>query len=263
MFSFSARFCTGNELQNIGGHRMNVPSISYFHAFASRRIDEALKQCAEDTPPLCLLQATILTTFQLLIEGVRGKAWRTLGNCIRLAYELKLHCIDIYPDDAQDQSDITAWCLKEERRRAWWALWEFDVFASTIRRLPTAIDWTQNNTWLPVDDEAWYNGTYRRSCILIVDPAFRWKTLQQTGNTSAKAWFIVTNSLARNALLFSYPQSFSTQFSQQEDRSKSAARKRPVSEPSKDSQMELEILENALRCVSIALPPRLSYPSTL
>jgi len=259
MFSFSARFCTGNELQNIGGHRMNVPSISYFHTFASRRIDEALKQCVEDIPPLCLLQAMILTTFQLLIEGVRGKAWRTLGNCIRLAYELKLHCIDVYPDDAQDQSDIKAWCLKEERRRAWWTLWEFDVFASTIRRLPTAIDWTQNNTWLPVDDEAWYNGTYRRSCILIVDPAFRWKTLQRTGNTSAKAWFIVTNSLARNALLFSYPQFFSTQFSQQEDRSKSAARKRPVSELSKDSQMELEILENALRCVSIALPPRLSY----
>lgn len=259
MFSFSARFCTGNEQQNIGGHRMNVPSISYFHTFASRRIDEALKQCVEDTPPLCLLQAMILTTFQLLIEGVRGKAWRTLGNCIRLAYELELHCIDIHPDDAQDQSDITAWCLKEERRRAWWTLWEFDVFASTIRRLPTAIDWTQNNTWLPVDDEAWYNGTYQRSCILIVDPAFRWKTLQQTGNTSAKAWFIVINSLARNALLFSYPQSFSTQFNQQEDRSKSAARKRPVSELSKDSQMELDILENALRCVSIALPPRLSY----
>lgn len=259
MFSFSARFCTGNELQNIGGHRMDVPSISYFHAFASRRIDEALKQCVEDTPPLCLLQAMILTTFQLLIEGVRGKAWRTLGNCIRLAYELELHCIDMHPDEAQDQSDIAAWCLKEERRRAWWTLWEFDVFASTIRRLPTAIDWTQNNTWLPVGDEAWYNGTYRRSCILIVDPAFRWKTLQQTGNASAKAWFIVTNSLMRNALLFSYPQSFSTQFSQQEDQSKSAARKRPVSELSKDSRMELDILENALRCVSIALPPRLSY----
>ncbi|OCL03304.1 hypothetical protein AOQ84DRAFT_154229 [Glonium stellatum] len=259
MFSFSARFCTGTELQNMGGLGMNVPSTSYFHSLASRFIDEALEQCVEDTPPLCLLQAMILTTFQLLIEGVRGKAWRTLGGCIRMAYELELHCIDMHPNEAEDQSDITTWCLKEERRRAWWTLWEFDVFASTIRRLPTAIDWTQNSTWLPVDDEAWYGGKYRRSCVLIVDPAFRWKTLQQSGNTSAKAWFIVTNSLARNALLFSYPQSFSTQSSQQGISSKSATRKRPIPELPKESQMELDILENALRCVSMALPPRLAY----
>lgn len=87
MFSFSAQFCNAQDLQSMSGHQMDVPS-SFFHTRASRLIEQALEDCLENTPLLCLLQALILVNFRYLIEGVLGKAWRTLGTCICIAYEL-------------------------------------------------------------------------------------------------------------------------------------------------------------------------------
>ncbi|RHZ58695.1 hypothetical protein CDV55_105016 [Aspergillus turcosus] len=259
MFSFSAQFCNAQDLQSISGLQMDVPSSSFFHTLAARLIEQALEDCLENTPPLCLLQALILVNFRYLIEGVLGKAWRTLGTCIRIAYELQLHRIDAGCSDTQGQLNQESWSLDEERRRAWWVLWEFDVFASGIRRLPTAIDWTQNNTWLPVDDQNWYSGTYQRSCLLLVDPTLRWKALQRSGNTSARAWFIVINSILHNAQLHSYHQYFSTNMREQEESSSGKTRERRMIELPQANQAELDILENALHCLYLALPPRLAW----
>ncbi|CZR67987.1 uncharacterized protein PAC_17886 [Phialocephala subalpina] len=228
MFSLSARY---TALAGPGSSSQNewLPR-------AQRLVDEALRECSDDVPPLCLLQAMILTTFQELISGVRGRAWRSVGTLVRVAYELQLHLIDKNPH----RSQATA-TLDEEKRRAWWVIWEFDVFACAIRRLPTAIDWTQNETWLPIDDEIWFSNACVRSCTLDPDPAVAWKTLQASGNKSPKAWFIVVNALMWKAHLLSYPQSYAT------------------GEPPENVRSRLEVLANSLFCFSNALPAEGAY----
>jgi len=138
--------------------------------------------------------------------------------------------------------------MLEERRRAWWAIWECDVYASTIRRLPTAIDWNQNLVFLPVDDESWFSSTYRPSCYLAQEPTLRWKALEDVRNTSPKAWFIVLNSLMRNAQAMS--------------QSLPSASTRPPSRHGRQQQQgtdytlqaDMDIMSNALYCTTMALP---------
>lgn len=139
MFSF-AMYHSNKTGQGERGISRTSASSTYYFDLACRLVAQGLEDCGDDSPPLCLLQALIITTLQKLIDGVRGKAWRSLGECVRIAYELQLHLVDL--DDEQDDDEIpdvpshSDWIAKEERRRAWYAIWEFDVFASTIRRLP-------------------------------------------------------------------------------------------------------------------------------
>jgi hypothetical protein len=51
----------------------------HFKSLASKFIQEALEECGDETPTLCLLQALIISTHQDLARGVQGKAWRSLG----------------------------------------------------------------------------------------------------------------------------------------------------------------------------------------
>lgn len=103
-------------------------------------LDLAMSAIGDSKPPLCVLQALILATHWLLIQGVHGRAWRYLGLCIRLAYELRLHSLDAGRASDYFQSLGAQWCEDEEKRRAWWAIRELDIFASAHRRLP----------WLPL-----------------------------------------------------------------------------------------------------------------
>jgi hypothetical protein len=119
------------------------------------------------------------------------------------------------------------------------------VFASTIRRLPTAIDASLNLTMLPAPDECWFNDKYQESCFLVEDSSLRWKHLAQSGNRSAKAWFIVVNSLMRNTQRIVYPAG-------------------PVmqslngsSQPNQNE--ELDIMANTLYCTITSLPADLVY----
>jgi hypothetical protein len=261
MFSFSARF----RDRGSAGPLVDLPSPEYFHNTAVRLINDALEACSEETPPLCVLQAMILTTFQQLITGVRGKAWRSLGNCIRIAYELQLHLIDSKRNDDTDsisEQNVEKWVFEEEQRRTWWVLWEFDVFASTIRRLPTAIDWQQNETWLPVDDKCWFGDVFTLSCCLATDPQQRWKLLEKTGNKGGKAWFIVINSLMRNAQSVSALQSMSSSNSSRARTPSAMVTKDdaiPISKSAKDAETEMSAISDALRCATMALPEHLAH----
>ena len=261
MFSFamyhrSDLSCSDSHLSTI-----RPASTTYWFDVACRLIPEGLNECLDETPPICLLQAMIIVTFQKLISGVRSKAWRSLGECVRVAYELQLHLVDL-EDDRDDAEDSNAecrhdWIAAEERRRAWWALWEFDVFASTIKRLPTALDWTLNKTYLPICDEKWYNNEKVASCHLASDPAQRWKEVEKCGNQSAKAWFIVINSYMRDAqLLSSFPGS-----------SAISGRRSGATTPGHTSTYREEavtrnardMLTNSLWCTLTAMPAELGY----
>ncbi|KAI1046224.1 hypothetical protein LB505_009848 [Fusarium chuoi] len=81
-----------------------------------------------------------------------------------------------------------------------------DVFASTIRRTPTAISWSQMEVLLPAPDANWYQDNPAGSCFLEQEPGQRWKALQESGNVSPKAWFIVINSLMKDAQVISCPR---------------------------------------------------------
>lgn len=245
MFSFSIRFVQQDNLQ--------FTSLQ-LHNLAEQLVADCLAECDEDAPPICVLQAMTLTIFQRLANGVRGRSWRALGDCIRIAFELRLHQID--QDDAEGAKSATAtsnameWVSREERRRLWWAIWELDVFASTIKCLPTGISWRSNHTCLPVHDTLWYLSSPAPSCWLADDPSIRWKLLEQSGNRSASAWFIIANSYMRNAQMLSahidpgslknakYPESPGTL---------------------RTLASERMIIENSVSCLTIALPAELAF----
>ncbi|EXJ82887.1 hypothetical protein A1O3_06703 [Capronia epimyces CBS 606.96] len=259
ILSFSARYRfdpSGNSARPEDGEPLDdslglsLPP-QYFEALSQQYVDEALKEHSHDAPPLCVLQALVLLTFQELIKGARGSAWRRLGVCVRVAYELDLHHVD--RGNTPEQTDPQIWTEIEERRRTWWFIWEMDVFASTIRRCPAAIDWRDNETRFPVCDEDWFARTFQPSCFLETKPLDRLRVLQQCGTQSPKAWFIVLNSFMLEGHMFS-------KFRSPRPGGGKYGPSRPAPRDSaKDNTESLAILANALRCFGMALPKRLRH----
>ncbi|KAF5253679.1 hypothetical protein FANTH_1370 [Fusarium anthophilum] len=235
-----------------------------FLNLSSQQIDKALNECIDDPPPLCVLQALIVTTHCQLTQGVRGRAWRALGTCVRLAYELNLHLLDSRYAVEQYDHNTHRWCEDEERRRAWWAIWEMDVFASTIRRTPTAISWSQMEVLLPAPDSNWYQETPIGSCFLEQEPGQRWRALQESGNVSPKAWFIVINSLMKDAQVISCPRGVPSvtrpgQNWQQPPKGEGRQSISYQAENSEESRQKLETLANSVYCLVRVLPENLRY----
>ncbi|OAP62333.1 hypothetical protein AYL99_04536 [Fonsecaea erecta] len=188
---------------DVDGHSKAL-SRSHFGDLANDYIDKVLEECGDDQPPLCLLQAKILVTHWMIVKGVRGRAWRSLGLCIRIAFELGLDSVDSDVVPNSSPIDLNRWCEDEERRRAFWALYEIDTFATVIKQVPNVTNWTPNKVLLPADDDRWFQGKYQQSSFLHHDFIERPKSLQQTGTKSARAWFLVlisflaeANSMAR------------------------------------------------------------------
>ncbi|KAF3764084.1 hypothetical protein M406DRAFT_259842 [Cryphonectria parasitica EP155] len=228
----------------------------FFVNMALQLIDQALSDCGDEPPDLCVLQALILATHCQLTQGVLGRAWRSLGLCVRLAYELNLHLLDSTSTFSQSPENTELWSEDEEKRRAWWAIWEMDVFASSIRRTPTAIDWMQMEVLLPVPDIYWHSNSPTRSCFFEQDPTRRWKTLHESGNQSPKAWFIVINSFMKDGQSISCPRgvpSINNPHSRRE-----SARGYHCDDVEK-SQQKLETLANAVHCFIRVLPDHLRY----
>jgi hypothetical protein len=255
MFAFSSRFKSSSgqayDPQNQDVDAQALYSPDHFQSLAQKYVDEELLEYSEKPPSLGLLQALILLTFQQLTTGVRGAAWRRLGLCIRTAYELQLHHLDL--DDYTEMDDVGLWCAVEERRRAWWAVWEMDVFASTIKRCPSGIDRCDNETRLPAPDEHWHNGRVFRSCFLEPKPIDRVSALRQSGNESEKAWFLVLNS-------FMYDGHVTSKYrSANPGNGRYGPSKGSLKSAVKDVSENLLILANALKCFSMALPKALRY----
>ena len=234
MFSFSVRYTpapTGFTAQ-------------IFHDMAFRVANEALDDYGDSQPCVHLSQSAVLISFFELADGVRGKAWRTLGATVRCAIEMKLNAVDANP--VWPPESVEAWILQEERRRLFWSLWEFDVFAGTIRRAPNSIDWKTCRTMLPVSDADWFGGTPQRSCFLHPDPLRRLKELKASGNEGGRAWFIVINSFMREAHLFTeqlYVPDGKTS--------------------NQEIPPQLEILENAAACFKMTLPQDLQCSESM
>ena len=229
---------------------------AYFIDLAFKYINEALAECGDEMPPLCVIQALIIATHCRLSQGVRGKAWRSLGLCVSLIYETNLHLLD--SGKVIKTEDPHRWQEDEEKRRAFWAIWEMDVFASTIRRTPTTLNWNQMEILLPVDNAHWFTGHPTSSCFMEADINKRWKALQDSGNQSSKAWFLVINSLMKNAQIACDPQGVfaigDQGYHQQMPNSQVS-----LLESAIEARRKSETLANAVRCFTLALPSHLQY----
>ncbi|OJJ66453.1 hypothetical protein ASPBRDRAFT_49083 [Aspergillus brasiliensis CBS 101740] len=229
---------------------------SYFVDLAFTYINKSLMECDDEVPPLCVIQALIIATHCQLTHGVRGKAWRSLGLCVSLIYEANLHLLD--SGAGVKTEDVHQWQEDEEKRRAFWAVWEMDVFASTIRRTPTAINWTQIEVLLPVDNAHWFSGDPTSSCFMEYDPSQRWKALQDCGNQSPKAWYLIISSFMKEAQTVHDPQGVPKTVNR-DYHHLSSNRRVSASEPTMEARLKLETLANAVRCFSLALPSHLHF----
>lgn len=257
MLSFSARFQSSPEQRAFEQQEDDfevtqapLQPPQFYEELCAQYVDEAMRECSNGPPPLCLFQALVLLTFQQMIKGVCTSSWRRLGLCIRVAYEMDLHHVD--RDNFPEQQDLTLWCEIEERRRVWWAVWELDVFASMIKRCPSGIDWTENETRFPVSDEHWFNREFHPSCFLEAKPLDRLKALQRCGNESIKAWFIVLNSYMREGHVIS-------KFRSPRPGRGNGSPYVCTKDTAKDTTDRLATLSNTLRCFSMALPKHLRY----
>lgn len=269
MLAFGLKGLDNDALENILQESIlrdsiEVPSI-HFRALGIKHMEQAITDLDDEPLSLPLLQALILNTHCLLVQGVRGKAWRYLGTCIRTAYELNLHLIDSGKRSHEPIVNAEKWCIEEEWRRAWWAIWEMDVFASVIRRCPAGIDWTQNETFLPAEDERWYRGEPQQSCFLDINVTTRWKALAATKNQSPRAWFILLNSLMKDAQNISSPTSIDKPLLSDASLSQEAGdgvtdyHQRLPLQKNTAATKRLSTISNALYCVVMALPEELKY----
>ncbi|QKX64662.1 uncharacterized protein TRUGW13939_11838 [Talaromyces rugulosus] len=231
-----------------------------FYEIASDATHKQLRSCGDRPPQLFLLQALVLTTYNELVTGVRGVAWRSLGLVIRIAYEMGLHLVDMPSRSMRkdDPESVEVWISKEERRRLWWTIWELEVFATTIRRCPIGMDQSQHATLLPVEDTFWFDGKKSPSCFLDADPTLRWKNLQRSGNEHSRTWFIVINSFMYDAHSLANPSvphdvTFGRGQPSDDQRHSHSA----------DIGPQLVVLENCVSCYSMALPKQLHYPPDL
>ncbi|KAJ4191144.1 hypothetical protein NW759_016692 [Fusarium solani] len=100
-------------------------------------------------------------------------------------------------DDCLDASQTASaeWTDLEERRRAFWIVWELETFGSTVARRPSAINRNRMAVRLPVSDEAWFAERPVDSPILDPRPGEAWKVLFDSPNQDERAWFLLANFL--------------------------------------------------------------------
>ncbi|KIY03001.1 uncharacterized protein Z520_01467 [Fonsecaea multimorphosa CBS 102226] len=160
------------------------------HEFALRARDCYAQARLIRTPTLTYIQGCILLAYYFYTSGPTHQGWILIGVCVRLAYDLGLSEID---DDDPNPLTPMSWVEREECRRAWWAVWELDTFASTVSRHPYSIDRKRMAVALPVSDEAWFAEIEVPSAQLNMLPGQSWRSLQGCSNQDERAWFLVAN----------------------------------------------------------------------
>jgi hypothetical protein len=149
-------------------------------------------------PNLQLLQGFILLGWCYQISGGAAQSCLLSGICCHLAYELGLNNIDrdIMDADASSQwTSVEEWSSREGLRRLWWLIWELDMFSTTVLRRPHTIEKTSMNVLLPVSDVNFFSNTPVVSVPIIQDYMQTWKSLSDSPNQDARAWFLVASFL--------------------------------------------------------------------
>jgi Fungal specific transcription factor domain len=162
---------------------------------ATELYQDAIKSDRVTCPNLSLLQGLLLLGWFHQVCGSSDRCWVLIGVCCRLAYDLGLNNTDqdiLESKTSAQWSSTEEWSKREERRRAWWFLWELDMFSSTVLHLPHTIEKTQIDVLLPVSDIIWFTDSPVASVPIMTDPIYVWKSLKDSPNQNEKAWFIVS-----------------------------------------------------------------------
>ncbi|TQW01408.1 fungal specific transcription factor domain-containing protein [Cordyceps javanica] len=186
MFALAARFSPNPYFQ---GKASSARGES-FARNATQCYDKLRVELGESN--LLYLQGCILLANYLYTSGPYYRAWILTGVCARLAYDLDLCNMDGCQDVSQDQLE---WTQLEERRRAFWLVWELDTFGSTLSKRPTAINNLRMAVRLPVSDEMWFAEKPVQSVVLHSKAAQAWKGLLDCPNQDERAWFLTANYL--------------------------------------------------------------------
>lgn len=186
IFALAARHSTHQCFQNI-----QASDRGEQFATKATRCYTALRT-VEYGPTLQYLQACILLCCYLHASGPGHPAWILTGVCVRFAYDLDLCDVD---EREEPGTDPAQWTDLEERRRAFWLVWELDAFGSTISRRPSAINRNRMAVRLPVSDAAWFAETPIESPVLHPRPSEAWKILFDSPNQDERAWFLLANYL--------------------------------------------------------------------
>ncbi|KAK7897436.1 hypothetical protein LTR67_005325 [Exophiala xenobiotica] len=152
------------------------------------------------TPTLSYLQGCILLAFYHHTNSPSSFGWMLSGVCMRLAYDLGINYVDEdlierATIDRPQWSSAEDWVEREEKRRAFWSVWELDAFPSTMSRRPYAIDVNKIKALLPASDDHWFAAEPIPSAFVGSTPATAWKSLRGSPNQTERAWFLVANSL--------------------------------------------------------------------
>ncbi|KAK1674052.1 fungal-specific transcription factor domain-containing protein [Colletotrichum godetiae] len=185
MFALAARHSNHEYLKGL-------PSPNRGQSFAERAIEYYAKLRSSDgETTLEYLQGCILLAFYLYTSGPSHQAWILTGVCVRLAYDLDLCCVDEEDDDMEMAA--AEWSADEERRRAFWLVWEIDTFASILSMRPRGLNSQRIVVRLPVSDEAWFSNRPCESPVVPLDPTQAWKVLLDSPNKEERAWFLLAN----------------------------------------------------------------------
>ena len=198
IFALSARFSVVQELPS----QDPIHRGDRFAEQASRLYELSSTQLEDSPPSLPHLQATILLTFFAMQTSPSRQAWLRSSSCVRLAFEMELHICDA--DIMSGETDIKSlspneFSLREERRRAWWIMWDMDTFLSFMALRPSATGNPKIQALLPFPDHVWASGNIEPSPYLEFDQLIPWRKLSEQPNQSAWAWFLPVTLLSREA----------------------------------------------------------------
>jgi hypothetical protein len=171
-----------------------------FAAKARTLYDAAFSHDGHWQPSLALLQGCILLSFHEQTSRPSTSSWFLIGSSVRLALVLGLNNTDAEQDEPQvAQKTPDEWVITEEKRRAWWAVWELDVFSSTILRRPYCVDKEHMAVLLPIPDTEWFADTSVPSTMINTNTARIWETLHDHLHLGARAWFLISTFLMARA----------------------------------------------------------------
>ncbi|RHZ69813.1 hypothetical protein CDV55_107029 [Aspergillus turcosus] len=227
MFALSARFSDSSDLW--AGDPKDRGEI--FAKKAKALCNRYLGADCDREPTLRALQGRILLTYYQLTSEPCFQSWLGTGECCRMAYSLYLHQIDRDTTISAEKSGdpVQNWVDQEELRRAWWAIFQLDGFASVIAFRPFNIDQQNMDVLLPVSDDAWFSGRPTASAKLSSKgPSSTWRCLEGCENQDPYAWYLICAYLVRAAF-------------------KEFEKKEHLTE-------DLEILQSALQCFALNLP---------
>lgn len=197
IFALSARYSSSSNLAGLDPCCRD----QLFVTKAMELWDFIQKDWSYSVRTLQCLQGLILLTFNLLQSGPSETAWNLTGTCVRLAYDLDLHTMDADKMDSESTSREggcqNRWASLEEKRRAWWMVWEMDTFSSTVSSRPYGIDSRVVRVLLPVSDQDWIRHSQARSAPLSSSSEMPWLEILGSSNQCERAWFLVCLAVLR------------------------------------------------------------------